>query len=126
MSDPASAIATMVGFIFYWPYATILIAGWLATDIWRFFGVLLGERIDENGEIFLWIRAVATALVAGIVGHLILFPSGVLATTPVEIRVMALATGFIIYLIAGKNILIGILAAEAALFCGWWLTGTPL
>lgn len=32
----------------WWPYVFILVAGWLATDSWRFLGVYLGGRISED------------------------------------------------------------------------------
>ena len=32
----------------WWPYLFILIAGWFATDIWRYAGVLLGRKLDET------------------------------------------------------------------------------
>ena len=59
-----------------WPYLFIAIAGFLATDLWRFLGVFLSARIGEESEILRWVRAVATALVAGLVTRLIVFPVG--------------------------------------------------
>jgi hypothetical protein len=32
----------------WWPYAFIAVAGWLATDIWRWLGVLIGNRLKED------------------------------------------------------------------------------
>ena len=45
-----------------WPFVFIAIAGWLATDLWRWLGVLAGNRLREDSEAFYWVRAVATAL----------------------------------------------------------------
>lgn len=102
----------------WWPYLFILLAGWLATDSWRFLGVLLGGRISETSEALVFVRAVATALVAGVIASLILTPSGGLAEAPVWLRMGAAAVGFGAYLAAKKHMLAGILVAEAVLIAG--------
>ncbi|MEX3009131.1 AzlD domain-containing protein [Hoeflea sp. TYP-13] len=104
-----------------WPYLFIAIAGWLATDIWRWLGVLLGNRISEDSVWLIWVRSVATALVAAVVARLILFPTGVLEATPVSLRIAAVATGFVVFLIARQKIFAGILTAEAVLLGGIYL-----
>ena len=48
-------------------YLVLFAAGFLATEIWRWLGLLVGSRLDVAGEVFQWVRAVATALVAGMV-----------------------------------------------------------
>lgn len=97
----------------WWPFLFILIAGWAVTDCWRYLGVVFGGRLEEDSEVLVVVRAVATALVAGVVGNLIFFPTGALATTPVAIRVVAVVAGFAAYLALGRKIIIGIVAAEA-------------
>ena len=51
----------------WWPYLFILIAGFAATDFWRFLGVYLGGRISEDSDLLVLVRAVATALVAAVI-----------------------------------------------------------
>ncbi|HEY5819887.1 MAG TPA: AzlD domain-containing protein [Mesorhizobium sp.] len=102
----------------WWPYIFILVAGWLATDAWRFMGVYLGGRIAEDSEILVLVRCVATALVAAVIGNLIVFPSGELANTSLVLRVGAVAAGFAAYLIFRKRVLVGILVAEIVLLTG--------
>ncbi len=102
----------------WWPYIFILVAGWLATDAWRFMGVYLGGRIAEDSEILVLVRCVATALVAAVIGNLIVFPSGELANTSLVLRVGAVAAGFAAYLIFRKRVLVGILVAEVVLLTG--------
>jgi len=102
----------------WWPYLFILIAGWLATDIWRFLGVYFGERVAENSDSIVFVRCVATALVAAVIGNLVVFPSGALADTPVVLRVVAMAAGFAAYLLVQRRIVVGIGVAEAVLFSG--------
>ncbi|MBO6726173.1 MAG: AzlD domain-containing protein [Rhizobiaceae bacterium] len=102
----------------WWPFLFILIAGWLATDSWRFLGVFLGGRISEDSEALVFVRCVATALVAAVVAGLILTPNGALADTPILLRAGAAIAGFVAYLAAGKRMIVGIVVAEALLVGG--------
>jgi hypothetical protein len=102
----------------WWPYLFILVAGWLATDFWRYLGVYLGGRISDDSPILVLVRTVATALVAGVIGNLIVFPGGALAEVPLALRVGAVAVGFVAFLLARKNMLVGIVFAEAVLLGG--------
>lgn len=104
----------------WWPFLFILVAGWLATDAWRFLGVYLGDRISEDSDLLVLVRALATALVAAVIGNLIVFPSGALADTTLALRVAAAAGGFLAYLYLGRKVLIGIVAAEMILLAGMW------
>ena len=65
------------------PYLALILIGFLPSEVWRWLGVLLGRGLDENSEIILWVRAVATALIAGVVARIMLFPPGALAGVPV-------------------------------------------
>ena len=111
--------ATAAGAAWWWPYAFILVAGGLATDLWRWLGVLAGGRLRPDSELLVWVRAVATALVAGVIGRLILFPAGALVETPLLLRVSAAAFGWLVFRAAGGSVLAGVVAAEAALIGGW-------
>ncbi len=102
----------------WWPYLFILLAGWLATDFWRYLGVYLGGRIAEDSQVLVLVRTVATALVAGVIGNLIVFPGGALAAAPLALRIGAVAAGFAAYLAAGKRMLVGIVVGEAVLLAG--------
>lgn len=107
----------------WWPYVFILLAGWLATDVFRFAGVFFGGRLTEASEVLVIVRAVATALVAAVVGNLVFHPAGALANVPLALRAGAFAAGFFVYLMTGKSVLPGILSAEAILLAGIYLTG---
>jgi len=102
----------------WWPFVYILIAGWLATDFWRYAGVLLGRRMNENSQAFLFVRAVATSLVAAVIARLIVFPSGALADTPLALRIGAAAFGFAAFLLGGQRIAVGVGSAVAVLIAG--------
>ena len=105
--------------VWWWPFAYILLAGWIATDMWRWLGVLLGNRIDETAELLVFVRAVATALVAAVIAQLILFPSGALSETPVALRVAAVLIGFVSYIVSGCRIYVGIALAMGVLVLGF-------
>ena len=45
----------------WWPYLFILVAGFAATDVWRFLGVYLGGRVRDDSDILVLVRAIATA-----------------------------------------------------------------
>jgi hypothetical protein len=102
----------------WWPYAFIAVAGWLATDIWRWLGVLIGNRLKEDSAALTWVRAVATALVAAVIAKLIVYPTGALSETPVWLRLAAVSIGFAAFLVGGKRIWIGIATALGLLICG--------
>lgn len=103
----------------WWPYLFILIAGTLATEIWRWLGLLAGGALAEDSEALVWVKSIATALVAAVIAQLILFPAGELAATPAWLRVGAAALGWLAFWFARKSVLVGVLTAEAILFAGW-------
>lgn len=105
----------------WWPYVFILVGGWLVTDCWRFLGVYLGDRISEDSDALVFVRAMATALVAAVIANLIVFPSGPLADTPLALRIAAAVAAFVAYLAAGKKVLAGIVVGEIVLLAGLFL-----
>ncbi|TCN25817.1 AzlD domain-containing protein [Sinorhizobium americanum] len=106
----------------WWAYAFIAIAGWLATDLWRWLGVLAGKRLRDDSEALNWVRAVATALVAAVIAKLILYPTGVLAQSPLWLRLGAVVLGAVAFFLARQRPAVGIAAAIFTLASGlWWL-----
>jgi hypothetical protein len=97
------------------PLLFILLAGALPTQIWRWMGVVLSGRIREESEALIWVRAVATALVAGVIAQLALEPNGALAQTELWVRLAAMAVGFGAFLLVGRQILLGVVAGTATL-----------
>lgn len=89
-------------------YLTLFLAGCLATEVWRWLGVAVGSRIDVAGGPFQWVRAVATALVAGMVTRMVLFPSGALAEVPLAVRLGAFAGGLALYFLVRRNLAAGV------------------
>lgn len=107
-----------------WPYVFIAVAGWLATDLWRWAGVLVGNRIDESSEILNWVRAVATALVAAVIAKLIFFPTGTLEMSPLWLRLGAVVFGGLCFFFGGRyRQIAGITAAIVFLAAGLAVLG---
>jgi hypothetical protein len=102
----------------WWPYVFIAFAGWIATDIWRLAGVLLGKRLNERSQAFLLVRSIATALVAAVISRLILFPTGALAETTMALRAASGTIGFAAFLVFGQRVAVGVGVSVAILLAG--------
>lgn len=113
----------MTAFEGWWSYIFIAVAGWLATDIWRWLGVLAGNRLREDSEALNWVRAVATALVAAVVAKLIVYPTGVLEASPLWLRLGAVAVGAVAFFAAGRKPAVGIGTSIATLALGLYMLG---
>jgi len=100
------------------PYLVLILVGFLPNEIWRALGLVLARGSNEDSEIVVWSRAVATAILAGVIAKLILFSSGALATVPLSIRVTAAAIGFLAFLAVKRSMFAGVLAGEMALLLG--------
>jgi uncharacterized membrane protein len=99
-------------------YVLLVLVGFLPNEIWRMLGLLLGRGIDEESELFKWARAVATAVLAGVIAKLIIFPPGALAGVPMVVRLGAITCGFVAFLLVRRSIFAGVAAGEAALMLG--------
>lgn len=102
----------------WWPYLFILLAGVVPNNIWRVLGVFVGSRLDDGSAVLVLARTVATGLVAGVIGNLIVHPAGALAATPVALRLAAVAAAMIAWHLAGRRLLLAIAVAEAVIAFG--------
>jgi hypothetical protein len=100
------------------PYLALILVGFLPNEIWRALGLLLARGLNEDSEIVVWSRAVATAILAGVIAKLILFPSGALATIPLTVRLAATACGFLAFVAVKRSIFAGVLVGEIVLLLG--------
>jgi hypothetical protein len=103
------------------PYLALILVGFLPNEIWRALGLLLGRGLNEDSEIVVWSRAVATAILAGVIAKLILFPSGELATIPLFVRMAAAVCGFAAFVVVRRSVIAGVLVGEAMLLLGGFL-----
>ncbi len=69
----------------------------------------------------MWSRAVATAILAGVIAKLVVFSSGPLADIPLTVRVGAAVCGFLAFLAVKRSVFVGVAAGEAALLLGGFL-----
>lgn len=99
-------------------YLLVLLAGFLPTDVFRFAAVLFARRLDEDSEALIFVRAVATALLAGVIARLVLAPSGDLAGVPLWLRLATIAVGVVTYFLFRKSVLAGVIAAEIVIIGG--------
>ncbi len=103
----------------WWPFVFIFLAGTLPTAIWRWLGVLLVGNIDDESEWLVFIRCIATGLVAAVIAQFVFFPTGALADAPLWLRLAAALTGFACFLVAGRRMIVGVITGEAVLLAGF-------
>jgi len=104
-----------------WPYFVLILVGYLPNEIWRFLGLVLARGLDEDSEIVVWSRAVATAILAGVIAKLILFSTGALDAIPLWVRVTAAVCGFLAFLAMKRSVFVGVAAGELVLLAGGYL-----
>jgi len=104
-----------------WPYFVLILVGYLPNEIWRVLGLVLARGLDEDSEVVVWSRAVATAILAGVIAKLILFSTGALDTIPLWVRVAAAVCGFLAFLIGKRSVFVGVAAGELDLLMGGFL-----
>jgi hypothetical protein len=100
------------------PYVLLVLVGFLPNEVWRVLGLALGHGIDEDGELFVWARAVATAVLAGVIAKILLFPPGALAAVPLAVRMIAIASGGVAFLLIRRSVFAGVAAGEVVLILG--------
>jgi hypothetical protein len=104
-----------------WPYLALLLVGFLPNELWRVLGLVLARGLDEGSELVVLSRAIATAIIAGVVAKLIVLPSGALTTIPLPVRLAAAAIGFIAFVVVKRSVFAGVAAGEVALLIGGFL-----
>ena len=99
-------------------YLALILVGFLPNEIWRWLGVVFARGLDEGSEILVWVRAVATAILAGVIAKRTIFAPGVLATVPTSVRLGAVAAGFVAFVLIRRSVFAGVIAGEIALIGG--------
>lgn len=114
----------MSGFIGDWQaLLMLLLAGILPNEIWRMLGLWLGGGIDESSELLVWVKAVATAVLAGVIAQILVLPPGALASVPSMLRYGSVLAGFIAFLTLRRSIFAGVVTGEAIMLSGMWWSG---
>ena len=99
-------------------YLALILVGFLPNEVWRWLAVIFSRGLDEDAEILIWVRAVATAILAGVIAKLTIFSPGVLATVPTPLRLGAVVVGVFGFLLIRRSVFAGVLAGEIALIGG--------
>lgn len=89
----------------------VLLIALIAHEPFRWAGIYIGRGLAADSEFFVWVRAVATALVAGLVTRLVFFPAGALEAVPVAVRLIAFLAGIGIFIASGKHLGAGVFGA---------------
>jgi hypothetical protein len=104
-------------------YLPFFVAGFLASEPWRWAGALVGRDLDPQSEIFIWVRAVSSAIVAGLVARIVVFPTGALAVMSAPTRYGAAAVGVAAFFAARKSLGVGVAVGTLALLAGYFTIG---
>jgi hypothetical protein len=105
------------------PYALLILVGFLPNEAWRMLGVVLARGLDEDSQIIVFARATATAILTGVVGKLVIFAPGALASVSVSVRIGAAALGLVAYWLARRSVLAGVVVATLAMMAGMLVFG---
>ena len=100
------------------PALALILVGFLPNEVWRVLGLVLVRGLNEDSQAIVWVRAVATAMLSGVLVQLILASSGALAQIPAGVRVGAAVIGFLAFLVARRSVFTGVVAGEAAFVLG--------
>lgn len=105
------------------PYLILIVAGFLPHEAWRWLGVVLARGVDENSEIIVWVRAVATAILTGVVAKIIVYSPGALAGVPLWARLSAAAAGMLAFFLARQSVMVGVATGTGCLVAATLLLG---
>jgi Branched-chain amino acid transport protein (AzlD) len=106
-----------------WPYLLLVAVGFLPNEVWRMLGIVASRGIDEGSELIIWVRAVATATLVGVVSKIIVFAPGALGAVPLAVRLAAAAAGIAAFFLSRRSVLASLATGVAALLAGIWATG---
>jgi len=113
----------MSGFVGDWHALFLLVvAGFLPNEVWRMVGLWFSGGVNEGSEVLVWVRAVATAILAGVIAQILVQPPGALASVPDALRYGAVVAGFCVFLATRRSIFAGVACGEIVMIAGkWWL-----
>ncbi|MEM8538614.1 MAG: AzlD domain-containing protein [Pseudomonadota bacterium] len=112
LKEVLGADHTLIGLI------AIVVLALVVHEPWRWLGLYVGSRIAGDSAALELVRAIATAMIAGLVMRLLLFPAGALADVPVALRVGALAAGVVAFFATHRHLGAGVGTAAMALVVG--------
>ena len=96
---------------------TVILLGAAATFIWRLLGIGFSSRLRPDDAVIQWMPHVAYAVLAALVGRMVIAPTGDMAAVPLTLRVAGLGFGVAVFFICRRSALAGVVAGSA-LFMG--------
>lgn len=103
-----------------WPYLVVIVIGFLPTDLWRILAVWAAKDLKTESDILLWVRLVATTLLAAVVAKIVLAPTGALQIIPLWHRVSALAIAIAVLLLFRRSVVAAVLTGAAVVILSGW------
>lgn len=97
------------------PYLALVVFAFLPSEVWRVLGVFLARGLDERSEVLVFVRAVATTLLAAVVAKLLLTPTGALALVPLVGRIGAIVAGLAAFFAFRRSVIAAIAIGEVVL-----------
>ena len=88
--------------------ASLLGIAIVCTYSWRWLGVLVAGRMDDESPVFEWVTCVAYAIATGLMMKIILLPGGALTETHLIDRLAGLVVCMGVFYSLGKNLLAGL------------------
>lgn len=104
-----------------WGYVFLFLAGFVATEPWRYMGVWFARSIAPDSESMRWVRSVSTALIAGLVARMVVFPTGALVDAPLAVRLAGFGLAIVAFFASRRVLAVGIMAGTAVIIAGHWI-----
>lgn len=98
-----------------WPYLVVFFIGFLPTEIWRMLAVWMSRDLDENSDLLLWVRLVASALLAAVVAKMVIAPTGAMQIVPLWGRVGSLLVGLVTLMLTKRNVIAAVVMGEVVI-----------
>jgi branched-subunit amino acid transport protein len=93
-------------------WAIVLLCG-AATYIWRAAAVLIGARVDPDGELFRLFSCIAYAMLAGLISRMVILPEGLLAEAPLAFRLAGIGAAVVVFFALKRNLAAGVFTGVA-------------
>ena len=90
----------------------------IGTFVWRLAGVLLASKIPTQSPVMDWVNTMAYSMVAGVLMLMLVHPTGILAASGLDDRLLGLVTGVGTMILTKRiilSLLCGILMFAASL-----------
>ena len=105
------------------PYLVLILVGFLPNEIWRALGLVLARGLNEDSEIVVWSRAVATAILAAVIATLILFSKRYARQHSACRTHSRSGVWFVAFICIKRSVFVAVLVGEAMLLLGGFLFG---